>query len=305
MATDGLRLGVGARRHAVQSDVDAVRGFDVDARLSATPSSLVRLSASVGIIGFDGLSENVPVPNQGPGQAPVQAPGQAPGPGAPSLPPGQSGRWNAMLASARVRLRSPGTGPSLDFRLERAPVGFNPQLIENQVERSEAKATLEVPLAALRLRATGRFGHLTAAGEGANSRTTVEGALVLPLGSWQPSLQYRRTGFERASLAGYFAPRRAETVEAGAYMESGGEGSLSLSADVGAGMQRVAPHGVPTGGWSRVWRAWGQTALALGPGRSWFVEVEAYDAPFALEGAATAGPWRFLSLSSGLRWVLR
>lgn len=305
MASDGLRLGVGARRHAIQSDVDEVRGLDVEGRLSATPSSLVRLTASAGIIGFDGLSESVPMPSPGPGPAPPQAPGQAPGQGQPQLPPSQSSRWNALIASARVRLRAPGTGPSLDFRLERAPVGFNPQLIENRVERSEARATLEVPLAGLRLRGTGRFGHLSAAGEGTNGRTSLEGGLVLPLGTWQPSLQYRRTGFEHASLAGYFAPRRAETVEAGAYMESGGEGAWSLSADVGAGMQRVTPHGLPTGSWSRVWRAWGQTALALGTGRSWFVEVEAYDAPFALEGAAAAGSWRFLSLSSGLRWVIR
>ena len=305
MATDGLRLGIGARHHAVQSDVDAVRGRDVEARLTATPTSLVRLHASVGVIGFDGLTESAPAPVQGPGQSPAQGPPQSPPTSAPQLPPGQSGRWNAVVASARVRLRAPAAGPSFDLRLERAPVGFNPQLIGNHVERSEAKATLEVPLAALRLRGTSRFGRLTAAGEGANGRTSLEGALLLPLGSWQPSLQYRRTGFQRASLAGYFAPRLAETVEVGAYVEPEDAGLLTLSADAGAGMQRVTPHGSITGSWSRVWRAWGQAALALGPGRSWFVEVEAYDAPFALEGAATAGPWRFLSLSSGLRWVIR
>jgi hypothetical protein len=43
----------------------------------------------------------------------------------------------------------------------------------------------------------------------------------------------------------------------------------------------------------------------LGPGRSWFVEIEAYDAPFALDGAAADGSWRFLSVTSGLRWVIR
>jgi hypothetical protein len=78
-----------------------------------------------------------------------------------------------------------------------------------------------------------------------------------------------------------------------------------MSADVGGGMQRVTPHGAVTGAWSRVWRAWGQAALALGPGRSWFVEIEAYDAPFALDGAAADGSWRFLSVTSGLRWVIR
>ena len=130
--------------------------------------------------------------------------------------------------------------------------------------------------------------------------------MVLPLGTrLQPSLQYRRSGFQHSSMAGYFAPRLAETVEAGAYLESGDDGSLTMSADVGAGAQRVTPHGGLAGAWSRVWRAWGQAALAIGSGRSWFLEVEAYDAPFALEGAATAGSWRFLSLTSGLRWAIR
>lgn len=298
MATDGLRLGAGAMRHAVRSDLEEVRAIDGDARLSAIPSSLVRLNGSVGIVRFDGLSESTPAPAPGPGQGPGQGP--------PQLPQHQTSRWTAMRASARARLRAPGSGPSLDLRLERAPVGFTPQLIENHVERSEARATIEVPLSILRLRGIGRFGQLTASGEEANGRTSFEGAVVFPLGTrLQPSLQYRRTGFARASVAGYFAPRLAETVEGGTYLESGDEGALTLSADVGAGMQRVTPHAASAGAWSRVWRAWGQAALAMGPGRSWFVEVEAYDAPFALEGAATSGSWRFLSLSSGLRWVIR
>ena len=294
MATDGLRLGAGAMRHAIRSDLEEVRATDIDARLSAIPSSLLRLNGSVGVVRFDGLTESTPAPGQGPGQGP------------PQLPQRQTGRWNAMRASARARLRAPGSGPSLDLRLERAPVGFTPQLIENHVERSEARATIEVPLSILRLRGIGRFGQLTSSGEEANGRTSLEGVVVLPLGArLQPSLQYRRTGFARASVAGYFAPRLAETVEGGAYFESGDEGVLTMSADVGAGVQRVTPHAASAGAWSRVWRAWGQAALTMGPGRSWFVEVEAYDAPFALEGAATSGSWRFLSLSSGLRWVIR
>jgi len=129
-------------------------------------------------------------------------------------------------------------------------------------------------------------------------------------------VQYRLVGYQRASAAGYFAPRRAETVEGGVYIEFGEDGPLSIAADVGAGRQRVAEYravGVPggpprstaPGPWSRVLRAWGQASLSLAPSRSWYVEVEAYDAPFALEGVATTGNWRFLSVSSGLRWALR
>ena len=311
MAGDGIRFGVRAMHQAIQGDVDEVRGLDVEARLSATPSSLVRLNGSVGMMGFNGITVTVPDPAPVPGPGP--GPGQGAGPGAgqnppapaPPQPPRRTTGWSAMVASTRVRLRAPDRGPSLDFRLDRAPVGFNPQLIQNHVERSEARTTLELPVSVLRLRMIGRYGRLTASTEGANTRTSVEGAVALPLGTWQPSLQYRRTGFARPSLAGYFAPRLAETVEAGAYLESGDDGLLTMSADLGGGMQRVTPHGAGTGAWSRVWRVWGQAALALGPGRFWFVEIEGYDAPFAIEGASTTGSWRFLSTTTGVRWSLR
>jgi hypothetical protein len=161
-------------------------------------------------------------------------------------------------------------------------------------------------VAAFRFRGQARVGQLNASSEVANTRTSQEGALILPLGNgWQPSVQYRRTGFTRASMAGYFAPRLAETFETGAYVEVGEDRILSLSMDVGGGVQRVMPHDGTMGPWSRVWRAWAQTALSMGPSRSWFVEVEAYDAPFALDGAGAAGQWRYLSLTSGLRWAMR
>lgn len=136
---------------------------------------------------------------------------------------------------------------------------------------------------------------------------------MLPLGVMQPSVQYRVTGYERASTAGYFAPRQAETVEGGVYVEVGEDGPVSLSADAGGGVQRVFAHGgvprpTPRGSgsaWSRTWRLWAQSALSLGPSRAWYVELEAYDAPFALDGAGSAGSWRSLAVSSGLRWSIR
>ena len=302
MIADGTRVGAGGARGTVGNDVGKVSGTDLDLRIAATPSALVRLSAAVGIVRYDGLAERAPSPVEGPGQAPGQAPGQGP----PIIPQGRTREWNTTRASARVRIRAPGQGPSLDLRLERAPVGFSPLLVENHVERLESRLTVELPLAALRLRGIGRFGHLEAMGEAPNGRTSLEGAVVYPLGArLQPSLQYRRAGFTHASTAGYFAPRLAETIEAGAYLESSDDGPLTISADAGAGMQRVTPHGGLAGSWSRVWRAWAQAALAMGPGRAWFVELEAYDAPFALEGAAATGSWRFLSVSSGLRLVIR
>jgi len=195
----------------------------------------------------------------------------------------------------------------MDLRAERGPIGFSPQLIANQALRSEARATLDVPLAAFRMRGTGSLAQFESLAEPANRRAGAEVGVVVPLGGGrlQPSVNYRLGGFQRASLAGYFAPQRAETVEGGLYVEGNEDGPWSLAADLGGGMQRVTEHGGAQGPWSTVWRAWANAAFTIGPSRSWFLEVEAYDAPFALEGAATTGSWRFLSVSSGIRWSLR
>jgi Flp pilus assembly protein TadD len=305
MTADGVRLGAGAALATVGSDIDEVRGTDFDLRFATTPSPLVRISAVVGATTYG----NIPVAATAAPNAPNTPNGpnapNAPDPGRPSGPAVGRDAWRALRASARIRVRAPGSGPTLDLRLERSPLGFNSLLIQNRVERLEVRTTVELPVKPFRLRGVGRFGHLAAAAEPANGRSSVEGALVLPLGTIQPSVQYRRAGFQRASAAGYFAPRLAETVDVGVYAETGDDAPLALSADIGAGAQRVTPHGGSAGAWSRVWRAWSQAALALGPSRSWFVELEAYDAPFALEGAGAAGSWRFLSVSSGLRWAIR
>jgi hypothetical protein len=195
----------------------------------------------------------------------------------------------------------------MDLRLDRGPVGFSALLVTSRVVRSEARAALDVPAGAFRLRGTGWLGQFESSGEPANGRAGGEGSLVMPLGSGrvQPSVNWRLVGFERASTAGYFAPQRAESVEGGLYIEGGDEGPWSVAADLGGGMQRVTEHGGVPGPWSPAWRAWANAAFAIGPSRAWFLELEAYDAPFALEGAATAGSWRFLSVNSGIRWALR
>ncbi|HEX6943258.1 MAG TPA: tetratricopeptide repeat protein [Gemmatimonadaceae bacterium] len=278
---DGLRLGASVRRETISGAVDETRGIDLAARFTAVPSRAVNVNAEVGAIRYD-------LPRQGPG------------------PRFAGGSWTAIHTVARVRVRAPVAGPSLDLRIDRAPVGFNPLLVANAVVRSEARATIEVPFGALRARGVGRLGRMESALESSNGRVSVEGGLLLPLGSrWLPSVQYRVTAFDRASAAGYFAPQLARTAEAGAYFEAGGDGPVTLAADLGAGVQRITEHGAPAGGWARVWRAWAQGSVALGPSRSWSVEIEAYDAPFALEGASAAGSWRFLSVSTGLRWSLR
>jgi hypothetical protein len=285
MLMDGVRLGGGLQRHITANDIDQEQGTDILARLSARMAPGVSASIEGGAIQFDEAGRPALLPP-------------------PARRPGES--WTAVHMSARLRARTAGShGASLDLRAERVPLAFSPLLISNRVTRSEARAVVDVPLAGMRLRGSGRVGRFEAPGEPANGRVGAEGALVLPLGLVQPSLQYRLIGFERASAAGYFAPRRAETAEAGLYFDSGDETRLSIATDLGAGAQRVMDQGGGERRWSPAWRAWGQATLAIGPSRFWYVEVEAYDAAFAPEGVATAGHWRSLSVASGLRWSMR
>ena len=278
---DGLRVGASVHQETISSALDETHGTDLAARVAAVPSRGVNVTAEVGATRYA-------TPRQGPG------------------PQHAGSAWTAIRTLARVRVRAPAAGPSLDLRVERAPVGFNPMLVWNEVVRSEARAIVEVPLGAFRARGIGRLGRMESSLESAIGRASVEGGLLLPLGTrWQPSIQYRVSTFQRASAAGYFAPRLARTAEAGAYFEAGESGPLSFAADLGAGVQRITEHGAPAGDWSRIWRAWAQGSVALGPSRFWSVEIEAYDAPFALEGASASGSWRSLSLSTGLRWNLR
>lgn len=282
MVADGIRLGAGAHRHTIGDDIDEVRGTSVSASLAAVPSPAMRLSLEAGATRYGS-----------------------------SLASQET--WTTFHAAARLRARAPLSGASIDLRAEHAPLEFSALLIVNQVQRSEARATIEVPFLGFRARGSGRVARIEARGEPPNRRGSLEGALMLPLGVMQPSVQYRVTGYERASTAGYFAPRQAETVEGGVYVEVGEDGPVSLSADAGGGVQRVIAHGgvprpTPRGSgsaWSRTWRLWAQSALSLGPSRAWYVELEAYDAPFALDGAGSAGSWRSLAVSSGLRWSIR
>lgn len=278
---DGLRVGASVRQETITSVVDEIHGTGLAARLAAVPSRGVNVNGEVGAARYG-------VSRQGPGPRP------------------DGGSWTTLHAVARVRVRAPGAASTLDLRIERAPVGFNPLLVANEVVRSEARATVEVPMGAVRARGVGRVGRMESALESSNGRVSVEGGLLLPLGSrWLPSVQYRVSAFDRPSAAGYFAPQLARTAEAGAYFEAGEDGPVTLAADLGAGVQRITEHGAPAGAWTRVWRAWARGSVALGPSRFWSVEVEAYDAPFALEGASAAAHWRSVSLSTGLRWTLR
>ena len=275
MVADGVRVGVGAERLTIGDGVTESSGLAAFSRISARPAPGVRVEVQGGVVRL-------------------------------ANPAGGTGDWTTPQADARLRVRAPRGGASLELRAQRLALGTAPVLVANRVARTEGRATAEIPAGFLRLRAGGRVGRVGASGEAANTRLGAEGGVVAPLGDrMQLAAQYRWMGFERASLAGYFAPRRAETAETGVYFETGGDGPFSLAADLGGGAQRVAEQGSGVGRWSRALRAWGYGSVSLGAARALYAEVEAYDAPFAPEGVATSGTWRFVSVGVGVRWALQ
>jgi hypothetical protein len=295
LVADGARVGFGARRGEVGDDTLTTQSTSVHATMRLRPDPAVRLDIDGNVRRFDD-------------------------------PMGV--RWTHPEIDARLRLRGSARGSALEVRGQHLTLGASPLLVLNQVTRTEARATLDLPLGALRLRPGGRFGVVEASipevlsgvplppsgprspgvrrNAERNTRAGVDAVLAWPVTTaFEWSAQYHRLSYERPSAAGYFAPRIAETIESGIYAELGTDGPVTLAADVGGGVQRMAPHGAAAGEWAAAFRLWSALDVPFRPGRSLWAEVEAYDALFAPTSVATSTSWRFLSLSLGLRWSVR
>ncbi|MGH7693559.1 MAG: tetratricopeptide repeat protein [Gemmatimonadaceae bacterium] len=291
MVADGTRLGAGFVRGDIRDALESNSFNEATVTLQSRPTADLRFSLLGGFTAF--------------GSAAAQAP------------------WTEPQADVRLRWRRLPNEPALELRAQHLPLASAPVLVANHVARTDARATLELPVGALRLRGTGRVGVITAigesanrgigrggaiaaTGESANRRLDGAAALVLPLGAVSElSARYQAVTYAHESSAGYFAPRVAETVEGTAYLDLGGDGPLSVAADLGAGAQRTALQGENVGQWKAAFRAWTYSSLTLAPGRALWLELEAYDAPFAPLGVAAAPSWRYISLTTGLRWSLR
>ncbi len=138
-----------------------------------------------------------------------------------------------------------------------------------------------------------------------NHRTTFAGAMAFAVTpAVELSGQFHQTTYSHATTAGYFAPRLAQTVEAGSYMEFE-TARVILALDLGVGVQRVADQGASVGSWRRALRLYSLVALPLSPGggRELRLELEGYDAQIGNEVATSAG-WRYGSAALSLRWAL-
>lgn len=306
MVVDGTRLGGGLRRGSVRDAVASLQVTDLSLRLASRPTARLRIAAEGGIARFDDISSDSVIPATGPPAPPGGPPSAPPGQRPPVAPLAAASSWTEPRADVRLRWRGMPNAPALELGAQHLPLGTAPRLVANHVTRTEARAMLELPAGPLRLRSSGRAGVVSASSEAANRRLDGAAALALPLGtSAELSARYHAVTYARESFAGYFAPRVAETMEGTTYLDLGADGPLSFSADLGAGVQRTALQGEDVGRWKAAFRAWTYLSLVLGPARALWLEVEAYDAPFAPLGVAAAPSWRYVALTTGLRWAIR
>jgi len=222
---------------------------------------------------------------------------------------GQDGTGATIIATGRLRARwRPAAGPTIDFRSQRSVLDASPQLVANRVVRSEAGATVELPVAGvLKLRGIGRTAALGDSAE-LNHRTTLAGVVALAAGSGvELSAGFHEVRYSHPSDAGYFAPRVAQLVEAGSYIEIETARSLLVALDLGVGLQRVALPGMatPLRPWRRALRLYALILVPLSAqgGRDLKLELDGEDSPIANE-AATTSVWRYGSAAVSLRWAM-
>ncbi len=212
-----------------------------------------------------------------------------------------------VVATGRVRARwrSSAHGVTVDVRAQRAVLAASPLLVDNRVLRTELRALVEIPVTrTLKLRGLGRTALLRDTAD-LNHRTALAGVVAVALSpAIELSGQVHQIRYSHASTAGYFAPRLAQVVEAGSYIELESPRGWLLALDVGAGAQRVAEFGGQPGPWSRSLRWYSLITAPLAPGRALQLEVEGEDSTVAREAATTAGPWRYGSAALSLRWAL-
>ena len=290
-ASGPLRLGVAAGREQVGDGVTTTGLTDAALRATWHPQATLQVEAAAGATALDALS----------------------GASATITPTGQ----------LRTRWRAPAGGPTLDVRAQRAVFDASPRLVANRVTRTDLRGIVELPLApALKLRGIGRTTALSDPTE-QNHRTALGGVVAFAATpSVELSAQVHEIRYDHADTVGYFAPRRAQVVQAASYVEFETAGSALLAFDIGVGVQRVAdwnsPAGPPPfagpptvgspamGPWRRALSLYSLMVLPLAPGRDLKVELDLEDSPIASEGATPGGAqWRYASAAVSLRWALR
>jgi len=210
------------------------------------------------------------------------------------------------VTGVRLRWNSPAEGPAAEVRLLQNPLIATSGLVAQPVELAEIKAGIDVPISGpIRVRARGQDGVLDSNFD-ANHRT---GYGFGPVYRWRPAAEigvfYNELGYEHATASGYFAPKRAETIEIGTYIEYEGLSPLTFAVDAGAGQQRVEKQGEAFRDWIATYRLWTLLSWALKPGMNLDLELEHYDSPVAGNAVAPTANWSYNAATLSLRFGVR
>lgn len=270
-----LRVGVTAGRERVTDGVTTTGLTDVGLRATWRPRAVLQVEASGAVTALDAIA----------------------GASATSTATGQF----------RARWRPLPLGPALDLRLQRNVLDASPQLVTNRVMRSEFRGTLELPVArVVKLRGIARAASLSDPVE-TNHRMALGGVVAFAAApSVELSARFNQIRYDHPDTVGYFAPRLAQVVQAGSYLEFETPQGALFSFDVGAGVQRVAKFSAGLGPWQRALGLYSLIVLPLAPGRDLRLELNLEDYSAGNEAATSAaGSWRYVSAATSLQWALR
>ena len=207
------------------------------------------------------------------------------------------------LTRLHLRWRSPGNGPATELRLAQNPLTSTPGLLAQPVDLTEGKASIESPqLGAWLVRARGQDGRLEATSD-VNHRV---GYQVGPVYRFWPAAElgvsYSELSYEHPANVGYFAPRRAQIVELGTYIEYERLWPLTFALDAGAGQQCVTRFGETSCGWIDAYRLWTMISWALKSGVHLDLELEHDDSPVAGDAVTPTAQWKSNSVMLSLRF---
>ncbi|OLD86230.1 MAG: hypothetical protein AUG85_10915 [Gemmatimonadetes bacterium 13_1_20CM_4_66_11] len=273
-ASAPLRLGVTAGRERVTDGVTTTALTDVGLRATWRPRAVLQVEASGGVTALDAIA----------------------GARATSTPTGQ----------LRARWRPLPLGPALDLRLQRNVLDASPRLVTNRVARTEFRGTFELPVArVVKLRGIARAASLSDPTE-TNHRMALAGVVAFAAApSVELSARFNQIRYDHPDTVGYFAPRLAQVVQAGSYLEFETPNGALFSFDVGAGVQRVAKFSAGLGPWQRALSLYSSIVLPLAPGCDLKIDLGLEDYAAGNEAATSAGSWRYVSAATSLQWALR
>ena len=210
-----------------------------------------------------------------------------------------------LIPTAQVRLRaaSPADAARLDVRFNRSLVDATPLLLARRVVRHDIQVRPAVALPQrLRLRAVGGTSLIEGNGD-RNHRYTLGGGPVWnPIQAMELSANFTQSSHSHATKAGYFAPKRIQSIDAGTYLEFE-RNALTVALDMGAGVERFMEFGSRFGSWRPALRGYALMSLRVRPGRELRLELDGYNSQAGPALVPTSG-WKYGSVAASFRWSL-